>query len=210
MGSGPLTGADPAEPAIVAAVLAAGGSTRMRRGHKLLLPFPDEPVIRIAVRAAERAGFAPVGVVVGERGEDLSAALADRPVELVCHPNPEAGLASSVVLALDWARACGAGALLLLLADEPGMDPEVIRAAADAWRASRPLALRVRYRDRPGHPVVVAADADPCGALSGDRGLGGWLRALGDALVELPVDAASPVDVDSDEAYLEALARLPH
>ncbi len=174
----------------------------MRGVHKLLLPFDGRPLIRHPVEAVLAAGVDRVAVVTGRSAEGVAAALEDLPVEPIENPDFAEGLATSVERAMEWAEPIGGG-LLLLLGDEPGIDPDVIRRAIETWatRPSRPL--RTRYADRPGHPVVLPLAGSverPCGD-SGMRGL------LADA-AEFRVESPAPIDVDTEADYLKALARL--
>lgn len=186
----------------------------MPSAHKLLLPFPDEghPVLLASIETALASAAGPVAVVLptGDDGRALSDALRDIDIERLPNPDAEGGLSTSVRVALEWARGRGIP-LVLLLADEPGVRADAIEALVQASRRSDAAVLRVRYRDRPGHPVLLrpeAIEAAAAGAPAGDRGLGAWLSGDGTELVD--VDADAPVDVDTPEDYRAALARLPH
>ena len=122
--------------------------------HKLLLPIHGRPMVRLPVEAAREAGLDPVGVVVGDEAAAVGDALADLPAVLIRNPDFASGLSSSVGRGLAWAAPRGGG-VLFLLGDEPGISSEVIRRAVDAWGGIVAPAARVRYSDRPGHPVIV-------------------------------------------------------
>lgn len=185
----------------------------MPSAHKLLLPFPDDghPVLLASVEAALASGMGPVAVVLptGEPGRALAGALPDLEIEKLPNPDARQGLSTSVRVALEWARRRGLP-LVLLLADEPGVRADAIQALVKAAGRSDAPVLRVRYRDRTGHPVLLrrrAVEAAAADAPSGDRGLGGWMTDDRTELVD--VDADAPVDVDTPRDYRAALARLP-
>lgn len=192
---------------MAAAVLAAGGSRRMGGEPKLLLPYGGAPLVRASVSAALAAGFEQVGVVVGHEADAVAAALADLPVRRIDNPRFAEGLSTSVDRALAWA-AGRADAALLLLGDEPDVDPDVIRRVLAEWRRRPAGACRTRYRDRAGHPVVV--EVGLAGAAEGDRGLRDRLAREGRGVREVAVDRPGPSDIDTPADYREALARLPH
>lgn len=175
----------------------------MEGADKLLLPIDGRPMVRLPVEAAVAAGLMPLAVVLG-RNAAMADAFAGLPVERLANPDAGRGLSSSVRIALAWASE-HAEAALLLLGDEPGISPDVIRRVLRAWRDGRPRIARARYSDRPGHPVIVrlplAADARP----TGDVGL----RELLAGAEEIRVPGAAPIDVDTQADYREALARLP-
>lgn len=174
---------------------------------KLLLPWGGEPLIRSTVRAALAAGFEEVGVVVGHEADAVAAALARLPVALIDNPRFAEGLSTSVDRALAWA-AGRAPAALLLLGDEPEVEPEVVRRLLADWRRQPTGACRTRYRDRVGHPVIV--EVGLAGAAEGDRGLRDRLAASAVDAREVEVDRTAPSDIDTPADYREALARLPH
>lgn len=63
---------------VAGVVLAAGTSSRMEAGFKLLLPYGEGTVVEASVRAALRAGLDPVVVVTGHRGDEVRRALQGR------------------------------------------------------------------------------------------------------------------------------------
>lgn len=199
-------------PAVVVAVLAAGRSSRMPAAHKLLLPFPAEPstVLGHSVRTAVEAAVGRVAVVLptGADGEALEGAISGLDIERLPNPRAREGLSTSVRTAIRWARG-RAAALVLLLADEPGVSAESIVRLVAAWRRSDAPALRIRYADRPGHPVLLRLDAIRASGPepTGDRGLASWLAS--DRIGFVQVDGEAPIDIDTPDDYRAALARLP-
>lgn len=192
-------------------VLAAGPSTRMRGRFKLLLPYGETTVVRAAVEAARAGGLDPVVAVVGHRAAEVTEALSGSGVRVVENPAYREGMGGTLavgVRALD--AEPGVEAVAILLGDEPGVRPETVRAAVEAWRSSRPVALRTVYRDRPGHPVLFERSALPVlGRLRGDRGATEILRASPERVARLEVDLAAPVDVDTRADYAAAIRAAP-
>lgn len=174
---------------------------------KLLLPYGGAPMVRAPVVAALAAGFEEVGVVVGDRADAVAAALADLPVRRIDNPDFARGLSTSVERGLEWA-ARRADAALLLLGDEPEVDPDVIGRVRAEWRRRPAGVVRTRYADRAGHPVV--APVGLAGAAKGDRGLGARLASDGAEVREVQIDRPAPRDIDTPADYRAALARLPH
>jgi molybdenum cofactor cytidylyltransferase len=197
-------------PRVAALLLAAGESSRMTGGHKLLRPIAGQALIRLPIHAALDAGLDPILVVVGHRSADIRETLSDLPVRILDNPDYRTGLASSLQVGL---RAllgdAGVDAVVVLLADEPGMSSRNISRIVQEWRDSGAETVRAQYRDRPGHPVLIArAVLDGLEEMVGDRGLQDRLFGPERQALLIPLDEDAPIDVDTEEAYLAAVARL--
>jgi len=153
-----------------------------------------------AVDAAVASGLVPVIVVVGYRGDEVRAELADRDVELVDNPEWDEGIASSLrtVLTALSPRAA-VEAVCVGLADQPQVGAEAYRRVA----ATRGELVIPTYDGHPGNPVKLARSLWPEAlGLRGDVGA----RALArDRAVSVDcTDTGSAADVDT----LEDLERL--
>ena len=187
-------------------LLAAGRATRFG-GEKLLAPLAGRPLVGHTADALRRALAMDIlqGVlaVIRERGTPLGALLESSGLALVEAPEAERGIAHSLragFLALERTVPPGRAAALVVLADQPDIDPMVIAGLVTRWRATGAGALRPRYSgepDVPGHPVLIDRSVWPLvQRLEGDEGLGAVLRS-GQVAVELvPVDGRNP-DIDT-------------
>jgi len=193
-----------------AIVLAAGESSRMVGRFKLLRTIAGEAMVRLPVSAAVRAGLDPILVVVGHRAAEVREALADLPVQILENRDYREGVATSVAIALDALKGDPAAeAAVILLGDEPGIRARTIIRVLDKWRDSAAQAVRVEYRDRPGHPVLIDRSAfTKLEGLEGDRGLRDRLFGSGEEACQASVDEDAPIDVDTEEAFHAAVARL--
>jgi CTP:molybdopterin cytidylyltransferase MocA len=188
----------PRSPALV--VLAAGAGTRFDGPtHKLSsrLPAtgsdPAETVLERSVRHAVQADAGPVIVVVGATdhplGDDLRGHVA-------VHRNPAwaEGQATSLQAAIDAARAGGHDAIVVGLADQPGIAP-------DAWRlvaaAPGPIAVAT-YDGRRANPVRLDDEIWHLLPTSGDEGARTLMRVRPELVVAVPC-SGSPADIDTEE-----------
>jgi CTP:molybdopterin cytidylyltransferase MocA len=184
---------------IVVGLLAAGRGVRFGSDEpKQLAQLGGRPLVAHALAAARGCRVGPVIVVVSD---DRVAAVAD--AEVVRNPDPEAGIASSLVALL---RAltprAEVEAVVVGLADQPLVGAEAYRrvAAADA-----PLAVAT-YGGRRGNPVRIAREHWPEALeLAGDEGARVLLRKYGATEVRCD-DTGDPTDVDTpaDLAALES------
>jgi molybdenum cofactor cytidylyltransferase len=190
-----VTGVNPErtdfDSGVAGLILAAGRSTRMSGGSKLLADFRGTPVIREVVCTALAADLDPVVVVVRQGDAGVRAALDGLPVRFaVPPPAPEGRMVSVIagVTALEDRIVTGA---MLLLGDEPGLD-----------------------RDRPGHPVYLPeAVLREIPKLSLDHGpdAGVWdvIVRVGLPHRGVPIEALSPIDIDTRDDLSRAVDRGP-
>ena len=192
---------------IAGILLAAGGSRRFGGGaQKLIARLGDESVVHRA--AATLAGATDTSiVVVGRDAEAVRAELADLNASVIVNDDWESGLASSLragVAAVD----ANTDAILIGLGDQPGLDPHVVRAVIDAWKASSAPIVAARYRGEQGHPVLFARSVfAELAELTGDRGAKPVIERDASRVAFVDVDAAAPRDVDT-RADLDALNRV--
>lgn len=175
-----------------AVVLAAGAGTRFDGPvPKLLADVRGRPLAAWALDAAHEAGLDELIVVVG--ATDLSAVLPPG-ARLVHNPDPAAGQATSLACALDAAGAAGHGAVVVGLADQPGV-------SADGWRlvaAADAVVATATYGGRRRPPVRLDRSIWPLVPRTGDEGARSLMRERPDLVVEIPCDG-EPGDVDTVE-----------
>ena len=190
-------------------ILAAGGSSRMPGQNKLLRPWSGGVLLEAAVSVAGEAGLSPIVVVVGSDAELIVSCLDRHEVIPLEHGRWSRGRASSLVAGLDRvAEFESVRAVVVLLGDEPGMSPDAIRAVVEEWRRGSADLVRMRYRDRPGHPVLLGPAARES-ALNLEGEVSVWSRLTASGLVgtEVAVDLPAPIDVDVPSALEAARAR---
>jgi molybdenum cofactor cytidylyltransferase len=180
------------EADVVALVLAAGASTRLGRPKQLEL-LRGRPLVAYAALAAGEADKA--WLVTGHRGEDVARAAPQVPRLHVT--TWYRGLGH--VLATAVARLADPGAVVVLLADQPNVTPQAVRAVIEAWRGGAGPVVTAQYGARAGHPRLFDRSLLPqLSQLEGDQGAHSLLRP--DHLVSIPV-IGNDDDVD-DEADL--------
>lgn len=183
-----------------AAVLAAGGSSRLGRPKQLLV-LEGEPLVRRAARAALEAGFAPVVVVVGARAVEVRRALAGLAVEAVENAAWQEGLAGSVRLAVGRLAEAGARAAALLGCDQPHLTAGHLARLEEARLASTALVSASEYAGTRGIPAVFdAALFSELLALEGDRGARSVIALDPSRVVGVPFPGGE-VDVDRPEDW---------
>ncbi|SFF87784.1 molybdenum cofactor cytidylyltransferase [Novosphingobium sp. CF614] len=184
---------------LVAVVLAAGSATRFG-GDKLSAPLDGQPLLFHAIRAARAAPVSRV-IVVARPGLETGAWAGAPAVEVVRLAS--AAMADSLKAGI--AAAGAADGAFVFLGDMPAVPHQ--EAARLAGLLGRAYAALPRHEGRPGHPVLLSAQAFPdIARLAGDEGAGRLLRARADVVFDDCPDPAIHLDVDLPED-LERLAK---
>ncbi|MBI5067101.1 MAG: nucleotidyltransferase family protein [Deltaproteobacteria bacterium] len=193
--------------AVAAILLAAGSATRMGR-NKVLLPLGGESVLRRAARTALSAGLDPVLVVLGHEADRAEAELAGLPVRAVRNPRHRLGINTSLSAGAE-AVPEGAEAVVVLLADMPGVEAALIRQVVSRYQETRAPLVTALYGEIPAPPTLYDRSLLP--ELRGGEGEGRgrelvrrhWGRA---EKVACPESALADLDVPAD--YERARSRL--
>ena len=85
---------------------------------------------------------------------------------------------------------------MILLADQPGVTAEDIRALIAAFAATRARIVRLRYVDGPGPALLSREVFAEAGHLHGDAGARMLIASHPDWVEEVDVERPSPPDVD--------------
>ena len=149
---------------IAAIILAAGKGTRMKSDtHKVLHPIAGRAMIEHLMESVEALSPERVVVVVGDKREQVEAALAGRATFAM--QEPQLGTAHAVLQAKA-ALAGWDGDVLILSGDVPFIRPETMRrmiAALHAEPAPAAVVLGFRPPDAAAYGRIVA---DPAGVIA--------------------------------------------
>lgn len=193
-------------------ILAAGASSRMRGGDKLLEQVAGEAQLARIARAALATGLT-VHVALPPDRPDRRAVLADLAIRPVTVPDPAKGMAESLKAGL--ATLPPGAAVMLLLADLPEITAADLTSLHALWQAEPEAILRGAAQDgTPGHPVCFPPDLrDDLMMLQGDEGARAVLVRHRARLRLIPLpDRHATTDLDTPEdwaAWRAAQAALP-
>jgi len=197
-----------APPTVAAVVLAAGRSSRMAPQNKLLVPDrAGRPMVARVVDNLLSSAARPVIVVTGHRAEEVSAAIAGRPVQMVHAADYADGLSASLRVGIAAVPAT-ASAALVCLGDMPLVTGRMIERLIEAYDPDEGRSVVVpTCRGKIGNPVLWDRRFFPdIAGLVGDMGARALLERHSEyvAQVELGDDA-----VLRDFDTVESLATLP-
>jgi molybdenum cofactor cytidylyltransferase len=182
-------------------VLGAGASSRFGR-PKQLLPFRGSTLLGWVINQAERAtGLDEVIVVLGRAVDEIREKVVFGNAKVVENPVFGSGCASSYragIGALD----PRSDAIMILLGDQPGVDPEMIDRVADEWRRGDGQIALASYRGREGHPMLFAKPLfDKLVGLHGDKAAWKLVDANPDLVRVIPFDRHFPEDINTVEDF---------
>lgn len=174
-------------------LLAAGAGSRFAGTEpKLRAELNGKPLIRWAIESVIASGLPGPFVVTG--GADVTD-LLDGATE-VPHEGWETGLASSLQAGIAAARGKGHDAVVVALADQPGLSPQAWRAVAAESRTAIAIAT---YEGVRGHPVRLAAEVWADLPTTGEDGGRLLMRDRPELVTEVPCSAGNALDIDTTE-----------
>jgi molybdenum cofactor cytidylyltransferase len=188
---------------ISAIVLAAGESRRMGR-PKQMLAWQGKTLLRHVLESLINSNADEIILVLGHEAEAIRKGLSEFQIKVVINPDYKQGMASSLrqgLLAMD----PGSEAFLVLLADQPGIGPDIINRMIREYKQANPKRGIVRpvYRGLRGHPVLIGIQyLQEARQLQGDVGARQILIDHPDDILEIDVDQDAVLkDIDTPEEY---------
>lgn len=192
---------------IWALILAAGESKRMGE-PKLLLPYGEKSLIESVVDSAVRSKADGTLIVLGFKQEEIRKKIRSHSVQVTVNPDYQSGMLSSVQKGIRSIPG-DAEAVVVILADQPGVDPSVINLLIDSYEKSG-MGIHVPVYNRArGHPVLIDMKyGEEILTLSLEIGLRELLLRHPDDICEIEVESPGVlIDVDNQEDYDKALKR---
>jgi molybdenum cofactor cytidylyltransferase len=182
-------------------ILAAGGSSRLGR-PKQTLPYGDTTLLGHVLGSARACGFDQLVVALGGGSSEVRAQVDLTGATVVENPSYGEGCSSSISAALP-ALDESCDVLVLMLGDQPGVGPTVVRTLL-ARQGDAPIAV-AHYENGRGHPFAFRRELFPeLAGLHGDKAVWKLIERRAADVVEVTVPGTVPPDVDTWEDY-EAL-----
>ncbi|KYH31956.1 selenium cofactor biosynthesis protein YqeC [Neomoorella mulderi] len=189
-------------PGPVGAIVLAAGAGERYGGDKQLLSIAGQPMVRRVVTTALAAVPGNVVVVLGHEAGRVAAALEGLAADIAYNPGYRRGLSTSLQAGLA-ALGPESRAALFVLADQPGVTPDVITRLAGAYRQEGKKIIVPVYQGRRGNPVLIDRDLWPqILALQGDVGAREIIRAHPEEVLTVEVDCPGILkDIDTHTDY---------
>ncbi len=186
-------------------LLAAGSSTRMG-SPKQLLVVNGKPLLRHSVEIALASHASGVIVVLGSQADAIRPALAGLAVETVENPRWSEGMGTSIQTGVEAAQRGDADGLILALADQPRITPEILNRLIATHHATRQPIVASHYADTVGVPVFFAREFFPhLLALKPEQGCKGVILSNAAKTIRLACpEAEADIDTPADYGRLAA------
>ncbi len=183
---------------VAAIVLAAGCSTRMASGNKLLADVDGKPMLHRTLEAVECANLQPIVVVTGFQSARICESIAQYPVEIAHNPDYRQGLGTSLRTGIA-SLPDSTGAAIIFLADMPDITADVPNRLIRAHFTSKDKICVPVRAGRRGNPVLWPRRYfQDLSRVEGDVGGRYLMRKFCDSVQEVPVSSASIFnDVDT-------------
>ncbi len=138
---------------VTAVVPAAGESRRMGR-NKLSLPWGETTVLGQTIANARSSGISDILVITGHDSERVEALLDGMSVRHTHNPYYAKGMLSSVQVAVRQLPG-DSEAALVILGDQPMVDPTIIRLILQTYAAGPKGLIAPAHHGRRGNPVLI-------------------------------------------------------
>ena len=182
---------------MITGVVLAAGEGRRFGGSKQIAILDGKPLAQHAVDALAAASVDELLVITGHDAVTVEAALALPDTgRFIRNPAYRDGQATSLAAAFHEV-ADDSEASVVLMADQPGITSDDVRALVQRFRATRKQIVRQRFTDGPGPALLSREIYAEAGHLHGDVGARVLIASHPEWVEEVDVDRPAPIDIDS-------------
>lgn len=190
---------------ITGVLLAAGLSSRMEDGNKLLLPMDGQTMIEAVLGNMINSSLEEIIVITGHDSKRVEQALSGqaRPgIRIVENKSFAEGRASSIACAMA-ALEPQCDAALFMVADKPTITSSLINEAISLFTSQQPDILAVKTPSGRGHPIVFNRTMfSELTKLKGDR--------IGLDLTDLNINNVCWLHVKKDQPNINTRQNYDH
>jgi molybdenum cofactor cytidylyltransferase len=194
-------------PPMLSAILLAAGESKRMGEPKQLMPVGSRVMVEQAIDNLLNSAVNEVIVVLGHRAEEITGAIADKPIKIMFNPNYRQGMSTSIIAGLILVDP-QVQAVMLALGDQPLVDSQTINQLIDAFNNHKKGIAVPVYRGKRGHPIIFAIKYKPeLLNLEGDIGGREIIRQHPNDVIEVAIDSESVItDIDTKDDYQSQLS----
>lgn len=184
---------------MITGIVLAAGEGRRFGGTKQLIAIDGKPMTQHSIDALSEAGVDDLLVITGHDADAVEASLSlPANGRFVRNAAYRDGQSTSLAAAFH-DIADDSEATVVLMADQPGITSEEVRALVGRFRATRKQIVRLRFTDGPGPALLSREIYAEAGHLHGDVGARVLIASHPDWVEEVEIDRAAPADVDTPD-----------
>jgi len=195
---------------VSATILAAGQSSRMENGNKLLLPINEIPMISHICNTVLTAGLDPVVVVTGFESDLVTQAIPTGINDIIYNSHWQSGMASSIYEGLS-ALPQNVDGNMIVLGDMPMISKDTLTLLIDEFiMLNGQHIIYPIYEERQANPVIFPKKYfQEILSSTGDRGCKKVLKQYPDDVVGVSIGSPEVVfDCDSEDNYFRLLEEM--
>ena len=190
-----------AQKNVAAILLAAGTSSRMGRGNKLLLKIADKTVLQWSVENVLASKVTQIFVVAGKDVEEVQSCLSQFGVTVVHNSNYQSGISASLKAGLKMLASSTDGALILL-ADQPNLQPQTLNCFLELFSDGDKKIIAGQYDPITGNPVLFHREYfNDLLQLHGDVGARSLLKSFPGEIATVEIPPEHSLDIDTPEDF---------
>ena len=195
---------------VSATILAAGQSSRMENGNKLLLPINGIPMISHVCNTVLKAALDPVVVVTGCDNELVTQAIPTAINEIIYNSHWQSGMASSIYSGIS-ALPKNIDGNMIILGDMPMLSKNTLGLLIDEFSVQQGNHIIYPiYEDRQANPVIFPKKYfQEILSTTGDLGCKKVLKRYPDDAVGVSIGLLEVVfDCDNEDDYFRLLEEI--
>lgn len=198
--SGRMSGSEK-QSGVSAIVLAAGMSKRMG-SPKQLLRLAGETILEHTLKNVRASGVSEIVLVLGHAAENVEKEISTESVKIVRNPDYQQGMGTSLRTGLAAVNP-QASAALIVLADQPFVQPETINQLITCHQGAKPQIVIPTFNGFRGNPVLLDRSVfAELQSLTGDVGCRAIFGDHTENIRKLAVnDIGILLDIDSPDEY---------
>jgi molybdenum cofactor cytidylyltransferase len=191
---------------MLSAILLAAGESKRMGEPKQLMPLGSSTLVGQAIDNLLNASVDETIVVVGHRAEEITKAIATKPVKIMLNPNYRQGMSTSIIAGLILVDP-KSQAVMLALGDQPLVASQTINQMIEAFNNQNKGIAVPTHKGKRGHPIIFAIRYKPeLMELEGDIGGREILQRHPEDILEVAVDSESVItDINTQEDYQSQL-----
>jgi molybdenum cofactor cytidylyltransferase len=191
---------------MLSAILLAAGESKRMGEPKQLMPLGSSTLVGQAIDNLLNASVDETIVVVGHKAEEITKAIATKPVKIMLNPNYRQGMSTSIIAGLILVDP-KSQAVMLALGDQPLVASQTINQMIEAFNNQNKGIAVPTHKGKRGHPIIFAIRYKPeLMELEGDIGGREILQRHPEDILEVAVDSESVItDINTQEDYQSQL-----